>query len=431
MSKNKEWLQRLKYIRTYGPLKRATLNASSEKVLSTLTPEALEAAALNPDHSEAGRAAAREKLGGLRHETFDITAPGYIQPTDLARGAALFFGAGRRVRQWFGALALLFFIAAFVAVGVSLDAQEKAIAAAQAQGALSAEAAIALDEDFDWFEDSGATLAAAMPTSADVARGRLAQSAGYGVLGGAMLCLIVWLFATWMRAKPARITLLRKFNDRQIAKGIERVIDTHLRPFGHIVTLSDKHIRRSRFAWVSQLILAPSNPAGAAFYAVTLPLRAAYRVFDRSRFGPAIVASARDYRNVARRLRDKGGLNLEVALTAKEAFIVRTTDAWWKQVVALMLNSADVIVADLSWVTEGTVWELNEINARAFLGRTVFLAREDRVQDAYAAMDRFGVPHDKALFVYRALGDMVDQNGFRAAMVDAISASVEAKARAA
>ena len=75
------------------------------------------------------------------------------------------------------------------------------------------------------------------------------------------------------------------------------------------------------------------------------------------------MGSARDFRNLARRLRERTGLNFEMIWTSKEIVLVRTSDLWWKRVISLLITSADVIVIDLSNVTQGTEWELARLNS--------------------------------------------------------------------
>jgi hypothetical protein len=42
----------------------------------------------------------------------------------------------------------------------------------------------------------------------------------------------------------------------------------------------------------------------------------------------------------------------------------------------MLMHSCEIVVVDLSWVKEGTAWELNELHQRALLTRCIFVAGE-------------------------------------------------------
>ena len=81
-----EWKRRLRAWRTRGWLKAdAPLAAKAVARLEQLDETELAAAALNPGHSEAGRAAARallESRGG-RLEAADVVVPGFVKPQPM------------------------------------------------------------------------------------------------------------------------------------------------------------------------------------------------------------------------------------------------------------------------------------------------------------------------------------------------------------
>lgn len=344
----------------------------------------LQAAVENPDHSEAGRAQAGAHLAarGLARRPWRLRVPGFFTAADLEKhGGRLFFGWGRALRRWTGWGVYLTLAGLFVLVGFAVNA-----------------------------EDAG-----------DLARAAHLQRIGEGIGAAWGLLLLVWLAASAFRRKPARVLLLRKFNVRAIGDALSRMIAHELRPYGHVASLADKHIRRSRFGWLSMALMAPGNPLAAAWLLIGAPVRFIYRLFDRSAMGPAVVLNARDYRNLARRLRDRIGLNLQVATISKEAFLVRTSDAWWKLVVRLLLDSSDVIVVDLSQVAEGTEWELAQIAAEAMAPRCVFVSVWGQEAAARAALARFDII--APLHLYAPDGAMLKRAAFRAAMLGAMRAT--------
>lgn len=369
------WRRQLKNMRTIRALTGAGADPAA---LVELDADALRAAADNPDHGETGRAAAAEalrQLGALAGR-WRLAVPGFIGARDIARGQKLFFGWGRMVRQWSGAATYLIFI------GVLLTA-------------LAVEAG-----------DANVEL------SDDLA----------GALGLSVLALVgLWFFSSAFRRHPARVLLLRKFNARALSEPLEKAISNEFRPFGHIASLSDKFIRRDLFGWVPMALLSLSNPLAAPWFLIGAPVRFVYRLFDRSGMGPAVVLNARDYRNLARRLRDRVGLNVQAALTSKEAFLVRTSDAWWRQVVRLFFDSSDVILVDLTKVTDGTAWELDTIRDEGLAARCVFISLWGQGEAAEAVLRRWGLAN--ACYFYAPDGHMLDRARFRAAMLGAMQAT--------
>lgn len=433
------WRKRLRHMRTIAALRGQDVDSS---VLNGLDADATRAAADNPEHSDAGRAAAASALAarGEAPGRWRLAVPGFIRARDLARGQKLFFGWGRVVRKWSGLAFYLGFVALIVGAGLVQQALERqqsalteqliacqyraecdglpAMSVARADDALASSAGepqrlqipedsyrAALNQsDGLWIEDEDSFAMVAGPAAT--------------LLG---IPLLVWFFSSAFRRRPARVLLLRKFNVRAYAEPLERAISNEFRPFGHIASLSDKFIRRDLFGWLSMATLSLGNPLAAAWFVIGSPIRFGYRLFDRSGMGPAVVLNARDFRNLARRLRDRIGLNLQVAFTSKEAFLVRTSDAWWKQVVRLFFDSSDVILVDLTKVTSGTEWELDTIRDENFAARCVFIALWGQAEEAEATLRARGIAN--ACHFYAPDGHMVDRQRFRAAMLGAMSAT--------
>ncbi|PZO52723.1 MAG: hypothetical protein DCF16_08560, partial [Alphaproteobacteria bacterium] len=305
-----------------------------------------------------------------------LSVPGFIRAADLQRrGDKLFFGWGRATRLWSGRGVFIGFLAIF------------ALAFARELTGVPANA-----------EEIGM------------------------VVGAVVLWLaIIWFIASALRRHPARVLLLRKFNERHLSEPLERMLASELRPYGHIATLSDKHIRRERFGWLQMALLSLGNPLAALWFVIGLPIRFVWRLFDRSAMGPAVVLNARDYRNLAQRLRDRIGLNVQTALVSKEAFMVCTSDAWWRMVVQLFMDSSDAIVVDLSQVTQGTAWELDVIATERAAPRCVFVALWGKLEEAEAALRERGI--SAVVHHYAPDGEIQRRGVFRAAMLAAMRAT--------
>ena len=433
------------WMKKSGPEKRAHTVA-----LERLSQLELAVAASNPDHCDAARSAAENELRGRGGRIEDVipVIPGFVRIAEPEVLRKRFFGFSRMIRKYMGLTTLLGFVIAIFVVGYGEEQRTPALREGveaglieqadfdQRERGLSDEeyrAAIAAGVDFESAWPSDATLEEVLlhrvidQTPAGRAY-KLWKTVGMVVIAIFVLAWITWMLASFLRGQPARVLLLRKFNDKDLAKSMERVIQSELRPFGHISTLSDQFIRRSKWGWIQRLI--PTNFAHAILIVVWLPIRLVLRQFNRARHGPPYVGSARDFRNLAKRLRDRIGLNIEVSMTSKEAFIVRSHDQWWKEVVALLMGSADVIVVDLSNVTSGTEWELERLDRLDLFDRAVLTAHEDRMQEARDAALRFPGSAHKHIFTYDKLGDMAEREAFRTAMLETMSFVLQEKARA-
>lgn len=390
-----DWRMHLRDMRTLRTLQNG---APAEDEIRRMPDRVLRAAVQNPDHSEAARAAAEAELRArsITAERWRLVVPGFIQPDDLERrGDKLFFGWGRAVRVWSGRgvfAGLLAMLAFAFTHQISID---------------------------QWQWRDGVLVASSFREFVSMVEAL--QIVGYLLAGCVLPSLLVWFFASALRRHPARITLLRKFNVRHLSEPLERVLAQELRPYGHIATLSDRYIRHERFGWLQTALLSLGNPLAALWFVVGLPIRFVWRLFDRSAMGPAVVLNARDYRNLAARLRDRIGLNVQAAMVSKEAFMVRTSDAWWRMTAQLLMDSSDAIVMDLSQMSEGVGWELDLIRDSGAERRVVFIALWGKLEEAEAALAARGI--DAVVHHYAPDGEIQRRPQFRAAMLAAMRAT--------
>ena len=437
-----DWKKRVRAWRTYSWLSKSEMSATNTGRLENFTEAQLAAAAQNPDHSEAGRKAAQHRLAQLGGDlsASDIRVPGFVKPQNKEDLRRRFFGVSREIRKWTGVFSILLFIGLIALIGYSEELKFPALQQARDADLITSEELYdrgrkltreeienvrSVKPDLLETNPSDTTLETILLERARdlplAKKQRRWERIGEFSIGVWMLCLAMWFLASIWRRQPARILLLRKFNNKKLGKAMANVITTEMRPFGHVLTLEDKHIKGQSFfgiRWIS------SNPIYAVVSLPWLPFRMLLRQFDRTKWGPAWVGSARDLRCLAFRLRNRMSLNLEVAWKAKqEAFIVRTSDDWWQEVIALMMHSADVIVVDLSEVTSGTQWELERMDRLQEWRRAVFTAKADRLANARQVLASFAWnnPH---IYSYGKLGNMEDQQAFREAMLNAIDERV-------
>ncbi len=317
--------------RTHAALRRDKLDLRAKQILDRLSPAELSVASENPDHSPAGREAARATLPSpaLGEGPDPIpSAPSFLEIDDVSRVVPHgFHGIARPVR-YFGALVFWPAVVLYF-----------------------------LDSSF-----LGSLL----------------------IIGGGAL----WVLGGMFRAKPARILLLRKFNNPDIDKLLRTFVKRNLSPMGHVFTLSDRHFQRpwldltpllmywSPTFWVPILVLVPLDLIRG-------------RLNGSSAGGRITIRSSRGFREFGYRIIDRVSCNTQVLTTGRRTLPVHTSDTWWRHVIRFLMESADIIIVDLSDVTEGTEWELDRIVELGLLDRTVFIVRED-AQDALAeAFKRF------------------------------------------
>lgn len=427
--------ERLEAVRTLGPLRREAPPNGIERRLAGMSEDALAFAAQNPEHSEAGRAAARaalvEKIGAEAADQriagfIDALPPnGWITPAHLADGDSPFFGSAallRRVLGWAANIALIVLVITMFASPVAEDdAFARAVAAGIMTQAEVDEAARQPNEGERAADPNGATtgvnpkkdaLRARYPQAAPLfERHRQLGEAGGTAMLWALILFPAYTIALGLRQRPARLLLLRRFNDKTVDNAIAKLSRTSLKPYGHVLTLADRYFKRSwlalAFSWFS------FNPFLLMWRLINIPIGIVIRIFDRSRAGPIMIWSARDFRNFVKRLTDRYGLNLEVARTRRNAVMVRTSDVWWQNVVLLLMHASDVIVVDVTEVASGTAWELETMLHERVEERIVFIARIDEEADARASLAAHGFPNAQ-LFTYSRAGRPTDQRAFRA-----------------
>jgi hypothetical protein len=421
------WQEELALYRSIPALRAKRPNeAKVARLFARMPDDTLRVASILPSHSPAGRAAASEELArrNLPEDSRQALAvPGFFTPLQLPDMSRIVFGAGTRAREILAVLSALGFALALVMMAWNYFAAEGL--QAKALGAGVSPMVVELFDGSPSVSQVPPELANFPEAYEIVLRNKVAYFAG----GVWLLCWAAMRFAGWYRSHPLRVLLLRKFNDRRLGKTYKRLVREELQPLGHVIALADKHVQRPTSAWLmSQFIIATSSFAGVIWVILTFPVTLVLRMFDRTRWGPAFVASARDFRLLAHRLYDRMELNIETSVVAR-AYLVRTSDAWWKLVVELMMRSADIIILDVSKVTQGTAWEIETIERLQLWDRVVCIARDDSpVASALPEDVSSEVLQDfPTVFPYASYGRMIDRQKFREHLLGAVRASVEAR----
>jgi hypothetical protein len=176
---------------------------------------------------------------------------------------------------------------------------------------------------------------------------------------------------------------------------------------GHTTTLSDKHVKESRFQFVISMI--PTSPAD--FLVIPLFFLPPIRQLQRWIF----VKSAGKYRFLQKRLTRRHTLNMFWINSMDKLLKVRCSDVWWKQCVDLLMYSSELILVDMSLVKVGTEWELEKIDSRDLERKTIFIVSQDAAEYAREVMHRFW-PHEEApppLYVYTKRGKLLEPEAYQ------------------
>jgi hypothetical protein len=216
--------------------------------------------------------------------------------------------------------------------------------------------------------------------------------------------ILIWS-SVLHRKRDMRILLLRPFGERRMSKALRAFVPKNIGTMGHIYTLSDRNYRPSvifrLLAWT------PVPYFDVVVKCVLSPLfRDSVRI--------ASIWSERKFRKLESFLLQQLLPSQLSFLNGEQAFNIRSSDAWWKLSIQMLMQSCEVIVVDLSKVKQGTDWELNEIRTRLLLSKCVFVISEDTAQQANSIVEHYYGPNDMPpVFVYRANGQMFDPANFQ------------------
>ncbi len=210
-----------------------------------------------------------------------------------------------------------------------------------------------------------------------------------GVLVFVLLFVTLWLLVAALRCHPVRVMLMRKLDQRHLSTPLDALMRDDLIDYGHLIEFSDRHLPATQLNQLSA--------------------------------GHGAVLNARDYRNLALRLRKRAALNVRAALSGKCALKVRCTEAWWRTVAHLLGDSSDVLVVDLTHVASGTPWELDLVQEFGAERRCVFIALWGKLEEAEAALAARGI--DAVVHHYAPDGEIQRRAPFRAAMLAAARVS--------
>jgi len=364
-------------------------------MLRGLSDDKVATAANNPDNTKAGCALAQAELQrrGLSANPPPLAAPSFLRESDVDKAVPGGAHGPEHGVKW---LASIVFWAAVIFALSEIqplsNAQNAALAEAHRAGVLS-------DADYAKRDQSvsatdSTTFASQFVHRADLVpytRSFLVHERNFHVaIGTAFSALILWVLASMFRSKPARILLLRKFNSVDVDARLRRFVSRYLSRLGHVFVLSDSRYRRPFFRWSTWMFYW--LPTFWAPKLVLIPWDFIRGRFNKSSAGgPMRIWNAQDYRRFGERVSERVSCNAQVMATSRRSIMVRTSDDWWQNVILLLMQSADLIVVDLSDLTTGTEWELDRLVEYGLLERTVFIVRKDAEGAFSVVRERMGI----------------------------------------
>jgi hypothetical protein len=201
--------------------------------------------------------------------------------------------------------------------------------------------------------------------------------------------------------KKMRILLLRPFGQRAMTRALKGVVLRYLGSRGHVFTLSDANYRPNPFLRIADFAVNGGR------YVVAPIFRPSVRI--------ATVFREKDYLGLAARLSRHIGLGVRNFMTGGQAYNIKTTDRWWQRCIHMLMHSTHVVVMDISRVSRGSTWEIEQLTRRGILDRTVFIVQQrhqDGALDGIAAMLPAGAR--PTVHVFDESGRFVDPAAFMA-----------------
>ncbi|MCZ6652609.1 MAG: hypothetical protein O7D91_06225 [Planctomycetota bacterium] len=171
----------------------------------------------------------------------------------------------------------------------------------------------------------------------------------------------------WRR--PQRYLVLRRFDDRAASRTLNRALNRHLAPAGHVYTLADQDIH---VPWYIRFPLVFTQLIFLHFRQRRI----------RSRAGIDRLVAAMGVR---------WARNVNWVVARSKTFAIGCTDEHWQDLVTRLTGEVDAVLVDVSTRSASIEWEIERLIAGGQLGRTVFLAREAQRTEAREFLRSLGI----------------------------------------
>lgn len=222
--------------------------------------------------------------------------------------------------------------------------------------------------------------------------------------GPSLLSLLIFLyFFVWYLAlfrpilhvvfywrTPLRVLFLRPFEFSRSRARTRRFARRYLRYLGHTYTLTDSQVKK-RPAFFESLQFLLSFMSLWAYWL--------FRPYFH-------VKHDEDVRKLKEFINRRLARNVAWILSWDKLFKISCTPDTWKRTVQHLINSAQLIVVDVSHDGQGLRWELDEMRFYGATGKTVFVCHEDCLDSARTILDSYGdlLGASREMFLYRDKG---------------------------
>lgn len=181
----------------------------------------------------------------------------------------------------------------------------------------------------------------------------------------AFLPVLVPLALTWK--SPHRIVVFRRFHTRYESRVLRRIAAEFFGRFGHVFTLADSQIHQRLWLRIPVLL---GQLSFLQFHLQT-------------------VHSERRLRRLRRLLVRRWRLNLNWMVSLRKIFPVVSSDEFWQPCVEALLEKADLVVMDISSLSDSLDWEISQVSRRGLLSKTILLIHRDHAAEGDARRKAF------------------------------------------
>lgn len=208
---------------------------------------------------------------------------------------------------------------------------------------------------------------------------------------------IRWLFTR----RPRLVLLLRPFSEPTVNDALVRLVQRHLGFLGFTYTLADADVVANEL----------QHRVLGAIPGVNL--------FSPRRFS---ARTRGELMQLAASLDESMRRTWGWLFSRRRLFVVPASDTFWRDAVQLLIDSADVVLVEVSETAPGVVWEFEQLRRSAAGAGVVFLARPDRRENAQRSVDHFFHRRADQLFTYDERGVLTDERGFLRAVAQGLAA---------
>jgi hypothetical protein len=180
----------------------------------------------------------------------------------------------------------------------------------------------------------------------------------------------------WTR--PAHFLLLRPFHRQELSGPLARLVRKTVSGFGHVYTLADAALR------VPLYVRIPLVLGQIALFSFRL----------------RTIREPNDIFRLCRAMRRRTMRNLNWLFSINKIFAVASTDAAWQAAVSRLACEVDLILIDVSGITDNIIWELQQCDKLGRRDRVVLFVRAEEREATVRLLTEYSdspIPADRLL----------------------------------